>query len=151
MCRKCPNTANSCSTGSIRRPRPRTRHACSRDPGLSTTPIYLSEADVADLLDFEGALDVARVGISCVAQGKATNRPRQRIALGEAGYHQYVGWTAEDGVVGLKVYTVSKPSTPMHILLHLRRVWAPCDHEWRPGERTADRRGLRSVDPLPLA
>lgn len=81
-------------------------------------PIFLSEADVSDLIDFPGTIDVLDTAFRAVSDGGVVNRPRTRIPLGGATYNlMSAGWTGE-GVVGLKVYTVSKHGAPMHILLH---------------------------------
>lgn len=84
---------------------------------MTATPVYLSEADLADLLDFGGALEVLEQAFRA-APGEARNRPRVRIPLGAAGYHLMAGALLAENVVGLKVYTTSAHGAPMHIMLH---------------------------------
>ncbi|WP_162606488.1 ornithine cyclodeaminase family protein [Jiangella asiatica] len=85
---------------------------------MSILPIYLSEADVADLLDARGAIDVLDRAFRATAAGETVNRPRTRIPLGQSTYNlMSAGWASE-GVVGAKVYTVSAQGAPMHMFLH---------------------------------
>lgn len=81
-------------------------------------PLFLTEADVTDLLDFEGAVGELENAFRAMATGGATNRSRSRIPLGAAGYNLMSGSLLTEGLVGLKVYTVSQHGAPMHILLH---------------------------------
>lgn len=85
---------------------------------MTQAPLFLTESDVADLLDFDGALEVLESAFRSLATGKATNRSRSRIPLGTAGYNLMSAGLQGDGLVGLKVYTVSAHGAPMHIMLH---------------------------------
>ncbi|CAN5356564.1 alanine dehydrogenase [soil metagenome] len=85
---------------------------------MTQAPIFLTEADVSDLLDFDGALDVLERAFRATVTGEATNRSRTRIPLGTAGYNLMSAGLQGEGFVGLKVYTVSAHGAPMHILLH---------------------------------
>jgi alanine dehydrogenase len=82
------------------------------------TPIFLSEADIAGLVNFAGTVDLLDDAFAASAKGAVVNRPRQRIPLGGPTYHLMAAGWPERGVVGLKVYTTSAHGAPMHMMLH---------------------------------
>ena len=80
--------------------------------------IYLSESEVAKLIDFPTAVDVLTEALKSQAQGTATNRPRIRIPINGGMYNLMAAANLSENVVGLKVYTASKNGAPMLIVLH---------------------------------
>jgi hypothetical protein len=80
--------------------------------------IYLSESEVAKLIDFPTAVDVLTEAFKSQAQGTATNRPRIRIPINGGMYNLMAAANLSENVVGLKVYTASKNGAPMLIVLH---------------------------------
>lgn len=80
--------------------------------------IFLSESEVAKLIDFPTAVDVLTDAFMSQAQGTATNRPRIRIPINGGTYNLMAAANLAKNVVGLKVYTASKNGAPMLIVLH---------------------------------
>ena len=80
--------------------------------------IFLSESEVAKLIDFPTAVDVLTDAFLSQAQGTASNRPRIRIPINGGTYNLMAAANLAKNVVGLKVYTASKNGAPMLIVLH---------------------------------
>ena len=80
--------------------------------------IFLSESEVAKLIDFPTAVDVLTDAFMSQAQGTASNRPRIRIPINGGTYNLMAAANLAKNVVGLKVYTASKNGAPMLIVLH---------------------------------
>ena len=80
-------------------------------------PLFLTEADVQELLPMADALE--RVEASFVAQreGQAINRSRQRIFLSGASFHFMAAALLEQGWFGTKTYTVTKEGFRFIVLL----------------------------------
>lgn len=69
--------------------------------------IYLSEADVAGLIDIATALDAVELVHRAHARGELIDFPRQRVRSGTAMLHMLMaGWPLH-GVMGYKAYTSS--------------------------------------------
>ena len=69
--------------------------------------LYLTEADVNELLTMDIALEAVEEVFRWQAAGAATNVPRSRLKLGDRTYLNYMVASAPGlGVMGLKTYTV---------------------------------------------
>lgn len=79
--------------------------------------LFLSEADVQELLPMEGALE--RVEASFVAQhkGRGINRARERIFLPQSSLHYMAAALADEKLVGMKIYTVTSAAWRFVVLL----------------------------------
>ncbi len=80
--------------------------------------IYLTEADISQLLTMDDALTVLEELFAARSRGEIVNRPRIRVPI-QAGTYNVMpaGWTSR-GVVGQKVYTASAKGAFFQILLH---------------------------------
>ncbi|MEC5386720.1 ornithine cyclodeaminase family protein [Uliginosibacterium sp. H3] len=68
---------------------------------------YLSEADVAQVLNMRMALDAVDAAHQALARGEATDMPRRRVRASRAMQHLLqAAWPAR-GVMGYKAYTTS--------------------------------------------
>jgi ornithine cyclodeaminase/alanine dehydrogenase-like protein (mu-crystallin family) len=80
------------------------------------SPIYLSNAEVADLASFADAVDVLDELFRGIADGRSKNSPRQRLAARSATLHVMAGLSGEE-FFGVKTYTTSQRGAPMVVLL----------------------------------
>ncbi len=80
--------------------------------------LYLTEKDVVELLPMETAL--ARVEASFFEQhrGKAPNQARRRVFLPNVSLHYMAGALEDEGVLGMKIYTVSREALRFLVLLY---------------------------------
>lgn len=88
-------------------------------PGVThAMAIYLTEAEISQLLTMEDTLQVLEELFAARARGEIVNRPRVRVPI-QAGTYNVMpaGWLAR-GVVGQKVYTASAKGASFQILLH---------------------------------
>ncbi len=81
-------------------------------------PIFISEAEVADLIDISTTISVLDRAFRAEADGVAVNRSRIRIPIEGGFYNLMAARDSTSGVVGLKVYTATKHGAPMLIVLH---------------------------------
>ncbi|HEY6017802.1 MAG TPA: hypothetical protein VIU16_13525, partial [Gaiellaceae bacterium] len=80
-------------------------------------PLYLTEADVADLLAPADALAAVEGCFERLARGAVVNRPRQRVAV-EGGVFAVMHAVDEElGLAGLKSYAWLPGGTPFVVLL----------------------------------
>lgn len=80
-------------------------------------PLYLTEADVADLLAPADALAAVEACFERLARGAVVNRPRQRVAV-EGGVFAVMHAVDEElGLAGLKSYAWLPGGTPFVVLL----------------------------------
>lgn len=70
--------------------------------------LHLSEADVERLLPMSDALTEVEAGLRALGEGKAENRPRQRVRGAHAILNVMVASWPERGYYGFKYYTASK-------------------------------------------
>jgi alanine dehydrogenase len=80
--------------------------------------VYLSEQNVADLLDMPTTLEVLDSAFKAQAAGETLNRSRVRIPLANGSYNlMSAKWQAK-GVVGHKSYTATRNGASFHIVLY---------------------------------
>jgi alanine dehydrogenase len=79
--------------------------------------LFLSEADVRQLLTMDLALDAVEAAHRAHAQGRAIDIPRQRTRVPTASLHILQGALLDEGVMGYKAYTASKAGA--RFLVHL--------------------------------
>ena len=80
--------------------------------------LYLTEQDVANLLDMPTAMEVLDNAFSAQAIGETLNRPRVRIPLSNGSYNLMPSKWDAMGVVGHKSYTATRNGASFHILLY---------------------------------
>jgi ornithine cyclodeaminase/alanine dehydrogenase-like protein (mu-crystallin family) len=81
-------------------------------------PLLLTEQDVTELLDMEVAVQAVEAVLRNQAEGRATNRPRQRVASPSCQMHVMPAGDRALGVCGLKTYTASKKGSRFLVLLY---------------------------------
>jgi ornithine cyclodeaminase len=79
--------------------------------------LFLTEADVRQLLTMELTLDAVERAHRAYAVGRAVDIPRQRTRVPTASLHILQGALLDDGVMGYKAYTASKEG--VRFLVHL--------------------------------
>ncbi len=80
--------------------------------------IYLTEAQIGELLTMDDTLRVLEELFAARARGEIVNRPRVRLPITAGTYNVMpAGWLAR-GVVGQKVYTASAKGASFQIVLH---------------------------------
>ncbi len=80
--------------------------------------LYISEKDVASLLDIRMALGALEEAFAARARGEAGNLPRRRLPIGGGAYHiMAASWPAK-GVAGHKSYTASRKGAAFHVMLY---------------------------------
>lgn len=79
--------------------------------------LFLTEADVKELLTMEVALDAVEAAHRAHGSGRAIDIPRQRTRLPTAALHILQGALLDDGVFGYKAYTTSRAGA--RFLVHL--------------------------------
>jgi ornithine cyclodeaminase/alanine dehydrogenase-like protein (mu-crystallin family) len=81
-------------------------------------PLYLTEADVNQLLTMPIAIDCLDEAFSAQARGEAVNTPRSRIPLSPGSYNlMSAAWHGKN-VVGQKSYTASRAGVGFHVLIY---------------------------------
>lgn len=83
--------------------------------------LYLTEAEVNDLLTMEIALDALEAVFRARSEGKVGNIPRTRLPLGPVGRGSYnlmaASWP-EQGLVGHKSYAAGPGGASFHVMLY---------------------------------
>lgn len=79
--------------------------------------LYLSDADVKQLLTMELALEAVEAAHRAHALGRAIDIPRQRTRVPTASLHILQGALLDEGVMGYKAYTASREGA--RFLVHL--------------------------------
>ena len=80
--------------------------------------IYLTEAEIGELLTMEDTLTVLEELFAARARGEIVNRPRVRVPITAGTYNVMpASWMAR-GVVGQKVYTASAKGASFQIVLY---------------------------------
>jgi alanine dehydrogenase len=80
--------------------------------------LLLREKDVTELLDIEMAIDAVEEVLRDQAEGRATNRPRYRVAMPSSQLHVMAAGDKRLGVCGSKIYTVSRKGARFLVLLY---------------------------------
>jgi alanine dehydrogenase len=80
-------------------------------------PLYLSEAEVVELLSPREALDAVEACFIRLARGVIENRPRTRIPVEEGVFAYMAAADRELGLAGLKTYAWLPDGTPFVVLL----------------------------------
>ena len=80
-------------------------------------PLYLSEADVAELLSPGEALDAIEACFIRLARGVVENRPRTRIPVEDGVFAYMAAADRELGLAGLKTYAWLPGGTPFVVVL----------------------------------
>lgn len=81
-------------------------------------PLYLTEADVAGLVDMPTAMTVIEEVFAAKARGEAVNRPRLRLPLLDGNYNvMAASWPAR-GVVGQKSFTAGPAGVSLDVVLY---------------------------------
>ena len=81
-------------------------------------PLYLREADVAELLSTADAIAAVEESFRRLARGVVENRPRQRLRLEDGVFAVMVCVDHELGYAGLKSYAWLPGGTPFVVLLY---------------------------------
>src|SRR5271169_2644767 len=79
--------------------------------------LFLSESDVQELYPMERALERVEASFRAQHEGRATNRPRERIFLPHTSLHYMAASLPEENLVGMKIYTVSSDAFRFIVLL----------------------------------
>ena len=80
-------------------------------------PLYLSEADVGDLLTPADALDAIEECFRRLASGTVSNRPRARTPLDDGAFAVMSAVDSELGLAGLKSYVALPEGAPFVVVL----------------------------------
>ena len=86
--------------------------------GLLIMTLLLREKDVTELLDMQTALAAVEEVLRNQAEGRATNRPRTRIAMPASQLQVMSAGDQRLGIYGLKSYTVSPKGARFFVLLY---------------------------------
>lgn len=80
--------------------------------------LYLREEDVERLLSMGDLIPALEEAFRLLAEGKAVNRPRDRVILGKEVLHVMSAGIPELGVMGLKSYATTPRGTRFVVLLY---------------------------------
>jgi ornithine cyclodeaminase/alanine dehydrogenase-like protein (mu-crystallin family) len=80
--------------------------------------LYLTEADVERLIDFDAAVDCVEEAFNRLAAGEATNVPRARARAPGIVLHTMSAGAAYLGLVGWKCYTTTAEAARFHVALY---------------------------------
>lgn len=80
--------------------------------------LFLTEKDVVDLLPMEAALERVETSFLEQHRGQAPNQARRRIFLPHVSLHYMAGALEDEGVLGMKIYTVSRQAFRFVVLLY---------------------------------
>ena len=80
-------------------------------------PLYLTEAQVADLLGPREALEAVEACFERLARGVVENRPRQRLAVEDGAFAVMAAVDSELGFAGVKSYVSLPGGTPFVVVL----------------------------------
>lgn len=81
-------------------------------------PLYLTDADVARLIDMPGAMAVMEDAFAAKSRGEAVNRPRVRLPLPDGNYNVMAASWADRGVVGHKSFTAGSAGLTLDVTLY---------------------------------
>ncbi|MGH9454874.1 MAG: ornithine cyclodeaminase family protein [Terriglobia bacterium] len=80
--------------------------------------LFLTEKDVVDLLPMEAALERVEASFLEQHRGTASNHARRRVFLPNVSLHYMAGALEDEGVLGMKIYTVSRQAFRFLVLLY---------------------------------
>jgi ornithine cyclodeaminase/alanine dehydrogenase-like protein (mu-crystallin family) len=80
--------------------------------------LFLTEADVRELLPMERALECVEASFVAQGEDRAVNRSRERILLPGFSLHYMAGALLESQHVGMKIYTVTREDFRFLVLLY---------------------------------
>jgi ornithine cyclodeaminase len=80
-------------------------------------PLYLTEADVRELVSMDLALAAVEAAHRAHALGRAIDMPRQRTRTPTASLHILQGALLDEGVLGYKAYTASRAGAQFRVHL----------------------------------
>lgn len=80
--------------------------------------LYITEAEVAELLPMEQALACVEASLKAQGEGAAVNRPRQRIFLPGVSLHYMAAAFPGINLMGTKIYTVARGAMRFVVLLY---------------------------------
>lgn len=80
--------------------------------------IYLTEADVAELLDMETTIDALEEAFKARARGEAFNSPRSRLPIGRGSYNFMAASWPEKGIAGHKSYAAGPGGISFHVAMY---------------------------------
>ena len=79
--------------------------------------LFITEEEVGNLLDMRSALEAVEEVLRQQAEGRATNRPRRRVALRGSMLNVMYAGAPEIGALGLKAYTVARAGARFYTML----------------------------------
>jgi ornithine cyclodeaminase/alanine dehydrogenase-like protein (mu-crystallin family) len=79
--------------------------------------LFLTEADVQELLPMERALECVEASFRAQAGGRAMNRARERILLPRCSLHYMAAALPQEKWLGMKIYTVTRADFRFFVLL----------------------------------
>jgi alanine dehydrogenase len=79
--------------------------------------LFLTEADVLELLPMERALERVEASFVAQHQGEAINRSRERIFLPHSSLHYMAAALPGENLLGMKIYTVTRAAWRFVVLL----------------------------------
>jgi alanine dehydrogenase len=80
--------------------------------------LFLTEADVQQLLPMSQAIERVEASFAAQARGEAVNRSRERILLPATSLHYMAAALPEENLLGMKIYTVSSGALRFMVLLY---------------------------------
>jgi ornithine cyclodeaminase len=83
---------------------------------MTTSPLYLSEDDLRDLIGMPEAIDLLEAAFRAKRDGAAASGQRQRMTADGSVLNVLAGYSGN--LVGIKTYTVSQHGAPMHVLVY---------------------------------
>ena len=86
-----------------------------------TKRLFLTEADVAELLDMQLALDALDEVFRARSAGEVWNEPRHRLPVGEGSYNVMAATWPARGYAGLKSYVAGGGGASFHVMLYSTR------------------------------
>ena len=83
--------------------------------------IYLTEADVKELLDMGAVVEALEEAFRARARGDAFNSPRSRLPIGRGSYNFMAASWPDKGIVGHKSYTAGPGGARFHVSVYSTR------------------------------
>ncbi|HUG93537.1 MAG TPA: ornithine cyclodeaminase family protein [Planctomycetaceae bacterium] len=80
--------------------------------------LFLTDADVADLIDMESAIEVIEEAFRRLAEGEAENVPRARVRAPGIMLHTMSGGAEYLGRMGFKAYTTTAGGARFHVAVY---------------------------------
>src|SRR5580658_8121439 len=80
--------------------------------------MYLTEADVTELLTMKEAVEAVEAALKRQAEGLVINQPRRRLHMPNGTFHAMAAADLGLGTYATKVYSSFRPQTRSHVLLY---------------------------------